>query len=162
MNLRPALFVAALGLLAAAGPAAAQFAQQSPPPACQEFAKLNGKVETTGKALQAAGQRKTKPSPQEACKLFTSYSGAMFNLLKYVQKNDLVWCGVNPEVAGQLKAAHARTAQTRAQICRVAAVPPRPRGPSLSDALSAPVPNADNIKTGHGTFDTLTGTPLGK
>jgi hypothetical protein len=32
----------------------------------------------------------------------------------------------------------------------------------LSDALSSPVPDSNNIKTGRGTFDTLTGSPLGK
>jgi hypothetical protein len=42
------------------------------------------------------------------------------------------------------------------------APPPRPAGPSLSDALTSPVPDANNIKTGRGTFDTLTGSPIGK
>jgi hypothetical protein len=28
--------------------------------------------------------------------------------------------------------------------------------------LSGPVPDSNNIKTGRGTFDTLTGNPLGK
>jgi hypothetical protein len=32
----------------------------------------------------------------------------------------------------------------------------------LSDALSGPVPDSNNIKTGRGTFDTLTGNPLEK
>ena len=48
---------------------------------------------------------------------------------------------------------------------RFAAPPPRRRarrGPSLSDVLGgSAVPDANNIKTGRGTFDTLTGTPLG-
>jgi hypothetical protein len=43
----------------------------------------------------------------------------------------------------------------------MAAQPQRPAGPSLSDALGGPIPDSSNIKTGRGTFDTLTGTPLG-
>jgi len=41
---------------------------------------------------------------------------------------------------------------------------PQKKAPSLSDALGTPsVDSASNTKTGHGgTFDTLTGNPLGK
>jgi hypothetical protein len=37
-----------------------------------------------------------------------------------------------------------------------------PTGPSLSDALGTPiVPDASTTRTGPGTYDTLTGNPLG-
>jgi hypothetical protein len=49
----------------------------------------------------------------------------------------------------------------RTNVCLMAAQPQRPAGPSLSDALGAPITDSSNIKTGRGTFDTLTGTPLG-
>ena len=61
----------------------------------------------------------------------------------------------------QLKKGHAKTADIRTKVCQAAAAPPQPAAPSLSDALTAPVPDSNNIKTGRGTFDTLTGTPLG-
>ena len=40
--------------------------------------------------------------------------------------------------------------------------PPKPAGPTLSDVLSAPVPDSRNVKTGRGTFDTLSGSPLAR
>jgi len=52
--------------------------------------------------------------------------------------------------------------EIRGKVCQAAAAgPPRPAGPSLSDALSAPITDSKNIKSGGGTFDTLTGSPLG-
>ena len=54
-----------------------------------------------------------------------------------------------------------KVAEIRTKVCQVAAAPQRQQGPSLSDALSAPVPDSNNIKTGRGTYDTLTGSPLG-
>jgi hypothetical protein len=70
-------------------------------------------------------------------------------------------CGVPDEVIKQIRSDHARTTDIRTKICKVAEAPPRPAGPSLSDTLTAPVPDAKNIRSG-GTFDTLTGNPLGK
>ena len=62
-----------------------------------------------------------------------------------------------------MKQQHAKTVQIQTQVCRAAAAPPRPQGPSLSDALGgSAVPDVNNIRTGRGTYDTLTGTPLGK
>jgi hypothetical protein len=57
---------------------------------------------------------------------------------------------------------HVKTLEIRGKVCQAAAAgPPRPAGPSLSDALSAPITDSKNIKSGGGTFDTLTGSPLG-
>ena len=52
--------------------------------------------------------------------------------------------------------------QIRARVCEAAAHPPiAPHAPTLSDALGTPTPvDSTNIKSGRGTFDTLTGTPL--
>ena len=49
----------------------------------------------------------------------------------------------------------------RTRVCQVAAAPQRPAAPTLSDALNAPIIDSSDIKTGRGTFDTLTGSPLG-
>ena len=59
---------------------------------------------------------------------------------------------------------HAKTTEIRAKVCEAAARPQAPAGPSLSEALgSSAIPDANNIKTGRGTgtYDTLTGSPLG-
>jgi hypothetical protein len=165
MNLRPALFIAACLMLAAARPAAAQFQtapmQQQQPPCLTQFTKLRDDARGKAARIEAAGKAKQKPSPQVACRLFNAFSAAEAKLVKYADENS-VWCGIPKEVITNMKAQHTKTSEIRTRICRAAAAPPRPRGPSLSDALAAPVPNADNIKTGRGTYDTLTGTPLGK
>lgn len=165
MNLRRAVCVAAIALPIAAVPAAAQFqpppTQQQAPPCLKKFVALRDDAAKKAAAIQAAGERKPKPSAQVACRLFNNFIAAESKLLKYASDNS-VWCGIPDQVVQQIKQAHAKTSATRTKICRVAAAgPPQPRGPSLSDALGATVPDANNIKPGHGTFDTLTGTPLG-
>lgn len=162
MDLRRAMLIA-VGLLPfAAAPALAQFppapgAQQGPPCAA-EFGKLRDEAASKASLIREASKRKAPPA--EACKLFTAFSSAEEKMLKYAETNS-VWCGIPPQIITQIKQSHAKTAEFRTRICQVAAAPPRPRGPTLSDALTAPVTDAGNIKTGRGTFDTLTGTPLG-
>ena len=163
MNVRRAMFIAALGLAGAASPALAQtqpgFGQ--PPPCLKKYTELRGEAEFKAKAIEAAGKRKRKPTAQEACQLFNAFSAAEAKLIKYATENG-TWCGIPPQVVTQMKASHARLTVTRTRICQAAAAQlARPRGPTLSDALSGPAPDANNIKTGRGTFDTLTGSPLG-
>ena len=165
MNLRRALFIAACVCPIAAGPAAAQFPpmpqQQQGPPCLEEFTKLRDDTQKKGQAIQAASQRKA--TAREACQLFNAYSAAEVKMIKYATDNS-VWCGIPPEILQQLKQGHAKTADIRTKVCQAAAAPvqQKPAAPSLSDALAAPVPDSNNIKTGRGTFDTLSGTPLGK
>jgi len=163
MSLRRAVLIAVCVLPVAIGPAAAQFQQapgpaQEPPPCVKEFLSLRNDAQKKAQAIQAASERKAPPA--EACKLFTSFSAAESKMIKYAQENT-VWCGIPPNVVDDMKKSHVRTTELRTQVCRAAAAPRRPAGPSLSDALSAPIPSAGNIKPGRGTFDTLTGTPLG-
>jgi hypothetical protein len=138
--------------------------QQQRPPCLEQFVKLRKDVEKRGAALQAAGQRKQKPSAKEACGLFNAFTGAEVKMIKYATAN-AASCGIPAQVIDNMKQSHAKSDEVRARVCQVAAnggparaAPP----PSLSDALSAPVPDSANIKTGRGTFDTLTGNPLGK
>ena len=166
MNLRRAIVIAACLLPVAAGSASAQFQsppatapQQQEPPCFKEFVALRTEAQKRAKALQEASAR--KPSPREACQLFTAFSAAEAKLIKYTADNG-TWCGIPPTVLENMKTAHVKTNDMRAKVCSAAAAPARPAGPSLSDALNAPVPNASNIKSGRGTYDTLTGTPLGK
>ena len=161
MHLRRALFIAACLLPSAAGTASAQFpppARQQEPPCIAEFGKLRDDAAKKASAIQGASARHAEP--REACQLFNAFSAAEAKMMKYAVDNS-VWCGIPPQVIQNLKQAHAKTNEIRARVCQAAAAPPRPSAPSLSDALNAPVIDSKDIKTGRGTFDTLTGTPLG-
>lgn len=162
MNLRRALLLAACLMPAAATTAAAQFQpppQQQAPQCVQEFLKLREDAGKKAAAIREASARKA-PAPV-ACQLFNAFSAAEAKMIKYAEAN-AVWCGIPAQVLTGIKQAHVKTNDIRTRVCMAAAQPPRPAGPTLSDALTAPVTNSSNIKTGRGTFDTLTGTPLGK
>jgi hypothetical protein len=144
------------------GSAKAQFtpaAPQQEPPCVQEFSKLNQDAEKKAVAIKAASARKA--TPKEACGLFNALVAAQTKMLKFASENN-VWCGIPPQIVPSLKQAIDHTSELRTKVCQAAAAPQRPTGPSLSDALSSPVPNSDNVKSGRGTFDTLTGNALGK
>jgi hypothetical protein len=133
--------------------------QQQMPPCVQEFFKLRDDAEKKAGAIKAANDRKA--SPKEACALFTAFAASQAKMLKFANENGQ-WCGIPSNVIEQIKQGTAKVTEIRTRVCQVAATPQqRPQGPSLSDALSAPVPDSNNIKTGRGTFDTLTGSPLG-
>ena len=161
MRLRRALAVMCVFALFA-GSANAQFAPTAPqqePPCVKDFTKLREDTEKKAAAIRAAGERKA--SPKEACQLFNAFVAAQSKMLKYATDN-AAWCGIPNQVTASLKEGMAKASEVRAKVCQAAAAPPRPAGPSLSDALSGPVPDSNNIKTGRGTFDTLTGNPLEK
>lgn len=162
MRLRRVFFAFALGFPACLSPAAAQFQPPPPdqmPPCVKEFVRLRGDVEEKGKAIKAS---EGKVNAQGACKLFNSYIASEKKMIDYAVSNN-VWCGIPPEAIASMKKAHARAGEVRTRVCQAAAAgPARPAGPSLSDALGGPIPDSSNIKSGHGTFDTLTGSsPLG-
>ena len=161
MRLRLALAIAAIVLPAAAGPAAAQFQPQpqQQPPCMQEFLKLRADAEKKAAAIKLASEHQA--TPKEACHLFTVFAAAEVKLIKFAAESG-VWCGMPDQVLAQMKQSHAQTDKLRVRICQAAAAPPRPAGPTLSDSLAAPVPDASNIKTGKGTYDTLTGAPIGR
>jgi hypothetical protein len=185
MDLRRAALIAACMFVVTAGPATAQSPwpqQQQPapapwpqqqqqaatspwsarpqqmPPCVQEFSKLRDEAQKRASAIRAANEHKA--TAQEACGLFNAFSAAEAKMIKYAADN-AVSCGIPAEVLTNMKKGHAKTSDIRTKVCQAAAAPPRPAGPSLSDALSAPITDSNNIKTGGGTFDTLTGTPLG-
>lgn len=174
MDLRYCHLVIAATLLASAPAAAQGFqpapspgfgpppqAQQQEPPCFKDFIRLRAEAEKRGKAVAAAGQRKA--TPQEACKLFDALMAAEVKFIKFTEDN-AKWCGIPDEVPKHLAAEHAKVKQVRDRVCQLAAQPAR-RGPSLSEALGTTrAPDASNVRTGHGggTFDTLTGSPLGQ
>jgi hypothetical protein len=128
-----------------------------------QFLVLRKDVEKHGGAIQAASQRKEKPTPQVACGLFNSFTAAEKKMYAYAVKNQAS-CGIPPAIIDNIKQARAKSDEVRNRICQAAAAGPARAAapPSLSDALSAPVPDSNNTKTGRGTFDTLTGNPLAR
>ena len=159
---RTALVISLVPLYALAANAQFQSAppQQQDSPCVQEFFKLREDAEKKAAAIRAASERKAQP--KEVCQLFNVFVASQAKMLKYTNENN-VWCGIPAQVAESLKQGLAKTTEIRTNVCRAAAAPPpQQQGPSLSDALSNPVPDSNNIKTGRGTFDTLTGNPLGK
>lgn len=180
MNLRRALFIAAFVLPTAAGPALAQMQprqapaspfdqpavnpfdqppqQQGEPPCIKDFARLRDETEKQAAAVMAAQKNKV-PLP-EACKLLSAFAASQEKFLTFAKKNQAT-CGIPPQLIQQISLGHANVAKARTKVCQMAAQPQRQQGPSLSDALGGPIPDSSNIKTGRGTFDTLTGTPLG-
>ena len=131
---------------------------QQEPPCVKQFGVLRDEAQKRARAIQSASERKVPP--REACNLFNAFSAAEAKMIKYATDNQTS-CGIPPQILAQWKQSHVRTADLQTTVCRAAAAPQRPAGPSLSDALTAPVTSSGNIKTGRGTFDTLTGTPLG-
>lgn len=135
---------------------------QEPPPACQQLLVLRDETAKHGQAIQAAGQKQKKPTPDEACKLFKAYLGSEAKLIKGMEQNRTT-CGVPAEVIKQVKLQHSGASETGKRVCDMAARGPEPTGPSFSDALGTTplVPDAsERNKQRGGAFDTLTGNVL--
>ena len=165
MSLRRKMLIAVCLMPLASVTAMAQFQppaqpQAEPPPCIKGFLALRDDASKKASAIHSASEHHAPANV--ACKLFNEFTAAEAKMIKYAEENT-VWCGIPAEVVTNIKAQHVKSTQIRTRVCQAAAAPQRPAGPSLSDALGAPVPDSKNIKTGHGgTYDTLTGTPLGK
>jgi hypothetical protein len=151
--------VLALAMACICGPAAlAQSAQQ-----CNDFVKIRADADQKANAIRAASQRKAEP--KELCGLFQRFAAAEDTMVKFLEANKL-WCGVPDVAIKQAKLGHEKTVKMRTAVCNggtIGGEASRPRPPSLSDALNAPsVDTPSNTKTGRGTFDTLTGSPLAR
>ena len=143
----------------------------APPPqasgsadACmKEFVPLRAEAERRGKLIKAASDRKAPPD--EACKLIKNFGQAEVKMIAYVQ-NNAAKCGIPPQIAEQLKTGHKNTEKMQNQVCSVAqqAQARGPAGPSLSEVLgsSAALPEAQPVKKGGSTFDTLNGNVLAR
>jgi hypothetical protein len=133
--------------------------QPQQPPCLQPFTALRDDTAAKADAVRKAQARKAPIT--EACSLLTAFAAAEAKLLKYA-KDNATTCGIPPQIVQQITTGHAQAVQVRTRVCEMAANPPRARGPTLSDVLGrSTVPDASNVKPGRGTFDTLTGTPLG-
>jgi hypothetical protein len=130
--------------------------------ACMKgFVPLREEAERRGKMIKAASDRKAPPD--EACKLIGNFGQAELKMIKYVETNSAK-CGIPPQIADQLKNGHKNTEKMQKQVCAVAqqAATRGPAGPSLSEVLgsSAALPEAQTVKKGGSTFDTLNGNVL--
>ena len=130
--------------------------------ACMKgFLPLREETEKRGKLIKVASDRKAPPD--EACKLIKNFGQSEIKMLKYVEANSAK-CGIPPQIADQLKNGHKNTEKMQTQVCGVAQQmqQARPAGPSLSEVLgsSAALPEAQTVKKGGSTFDTMNGNVL--
>jgi hypothetical protein len=131
-------------------------------PQCNDFMKMRADAEQKAGLIRAASSRHAEP--KELCTLLQRFAASEGAMLKFLENNKL-WCGVPDQAIKNVKTNHDKTLKMRTAVCSGGAVGegPRPRAPSLSEALRAPsIDTPANTKTGRGTFDTLTGSPLAR
>jgi hypothetical protein len=139
------------------GPMQGGASAAQPPARCNEFIKLSDEAKTKAAAVQAGGSKKIER--KEMCLLVTRFVDAEGQVVKFLADNKTV-CGVPLEAVTNSKKNHELTIKFRDSVCAEA---PKPKAPSLSEAIGTPtLDTAKNTKTGRGTFDTLTGNPLAK
>jgi hypothetical protein len=142
--------VLAAGLRAASAQDASQ---------CNQFQTLSQQTQIKANAVSAA--MKAKGDRAEICKLMSAFVVSEAATVKFLVDNK-TWCGVPDQMIGVASTNHQKSLKMRDAVCSDDA--PHPKAPSLSDAIKTPPPDtAANTKTGSfGTFDSLTGNPLGK
>lgn len=124
---------------------------------CLDFPAIREEVEKGAATIRSAGERKA--SREEVCPLFKAFAAKEEKLVKFLTTNQRL-CGVPPNVITQVKQNHAKTIQIRNNVCS-AAPAAAAAVPRLSDALGGPIIADDtSVKSGRGTFDTLTGNAL--
>ena len=126
------------------------------------FVPLREEAEKRGQLIKAASERKAPPD--EACKLIKNFAASETKMIKYIEAN-ATKCGIPPQIGDQMKKGHANTEKMQNQVCNVAqqaATQQKAAAPSLSDVLgtSAALPEAQSVKKGGSTFDTLNGNVL--
>jgi hypothetical protein len=148
----------ALGTVLLASPTLTRTAAAQGAPQCtDDFVRLRDDAQKKALAVQAAG--KSHVERKEMCALITHFAAAETQVVKFLVDNK-TFCGIPNEAITTSKTNHAATLKFRDTVC---AEGPKPKAPSLSDAIGTPtLDTKENTKTGHGTFDTLTGNPLAK
>lgn len=134
-------------------------AQIGTAPQCMKFPAMSQATQEKANAVAAA--MKAKADRKEICRLMTAFVASEGLVVKFLVDNKS-WCGVPDQAVAAAKASHERSTKFRDAACSEA--PPGPKPPTLSDSIKTePVDSATNTKAGRfGTFDTLTGNPLGK
>ncbi len=124
---------------------------------CEAFMPIRQDAEKVMASIRAAGERKA--AREEVCPLFRRLVSAETKMLKFMEANRAL-CNVPAEAIKQVKDNHTKTMGVTKNVC--SSGPAGPSGPSLSDALGAPLVAAEPPKPGRGTFDTLTGNVLAR
>jgi hypothetical protein len=130
-----------------------------PPPQsiCSSFAKLRDEAKAKADLVSVIGKR--KGDRKDMCAAVQGFTAAEEKVVKFLEDNKKN-CGVPDQAVAQAKTMHANTTKFRDTVC---AEGPKPRVPTLSDAIGAPpAETGTNTRTGRGTLDTLTGNPLAK
>lgn len=129
----------------------------------KEFLPMREDAEKKAKLIKAASDRHAPPD--EACKLIGNFDAAQIKMLTFVVKNS-ARCGIPPQIADQLKAAHQNVDKMKVMVCRAAEQRKNagPVAPSLSEALGSvsSAPEINTGKKGGTTFDTLNGNVLAR
>jgi len=124
---------------------------------CLNFPAIREEVEKGAAGIRAAGDRKA--SREEVCPLFKAFSAKEEKMVNFLVTNQKL-CGVPPNIITQMRQNHAKTVKIRNTVCSAAPAGPA-AVPTLSDALGGPIlPDDTSVKSGRGTFDTLTGNAL--
>jgi hypothetical protein len=147
-----------LATLGGVTPTLAQTGQMGGAAQCTQFTSLNAATQIKANAVQAA--MKAKSDRKDICKLMTAFVGSEGSVVKFLIDNK-TWCGIPDQVITAAKTAHEKSLKFREAVCTEA---PAAKAPTLSDAIkTTPVDSSSNTKVDHGgTFDTLTGNPLGR
>ncbi len=156
-SLAIALFLASAAVALGAAPARAQMGA---PSQCMQFPALSQATQLKANAVSAA--MKAKADRKDICRLMTVFVAAEDKVVKFLIDNK-TWCGVPDQAIAAAKTSHEKSIKFRDAACTEA---PEPKAPTLSDAIkTTPVDSASNTTTKlgrGGTFDTLTGNPLGR
>jgi hypothetical protein len=124
---------------------------------CANFPKLRDEAKAKADVISAVGKR--KGDRKEMCAAVQTFTAAEDKVVKFLEDNKSS-CGVPDQAVAQAKVMHANTMKFRDTVC---AEGPKPKAPTLSDAIGAPAAETGtNTRTGRGTLDTLTGNPLAK
>ena len=130
-----------------------------PPPSavCASFPKLRDEAKAKAEVVSAVGKK--HGDRKDMCAAVQNFTAAEEKVVKFLDDNKAN-CGVPQQAVTQAKAMHANTIKFRDTVC---AEGPKPKAPTLSDAIgSSPLDTGTNTRTGRGTLDTLTGNPLAK
>ena len=124
---------------------------------CANFPKLRDDAKVKADAISAIGKR--KGDRKDMCAAVQSFTAAEEKVVKFLEDNKAA-CGVPDQALAQAKTMHGNTMKFRDTVC---AEGPKPKVPTLSDAIGTPsLTTGKNTRTGRGTLDTLTGNPLAK
>jgi hypothetical protein len=124
---------------------------------CADFPRLRDEAQKRAGVVEATGKRKA--DRKEMCAAVQNFFGAEAAVVKFLDTNKTA-CGVPEQALAQAKVIHTNTQKFRDTVC---AEGPKPKAPTLSDAIGTPaLETGSNTRTGRGTLDTLTGNPLAK